>query len=1253
MKSIKIYLFIILALSFSISLKAQIKKDIKLLNVYKTGLTVTENNVLSFTSFNAISLINTEEVNTQNGLFTSLTAEGYVQGNNIGDPSLPMLKKLIEIPQDAIVKVNIISYDEEIINLADYNINSKILPIQPPISKEVDPSQIQIKINNLTYEKNEFISYPIVSVENLGTMRSVRLGRLVISPVQYNPVQNKLKIFNNIKFEIIFENANIVKTNELKEKYSSPYFDSEFNILLNFKQNQNKDVLTKYPIKYVIVSDPMFQSALQPFINWKIRKGFNVIQAYTNDIAVGTTTTTIKAYLKNLYTSGTASNPAPTFVLFVGDIAQIPAFAGTANGGGHSTDFYYCEYTGDTLPEAYYGRFSAENLTELQAYIDKTMEYEQYTMPVKTFLSNAVIIAGCDAGNAPTYGNGQINYAANNYINSTHGYTTVNEYLYGSGTPITSDNSAAAAAIINDVSKGVGFVNYTAHGSPTGWADPAFSVSDVSGLANIHKYPLMIGNCCLSNKFDDQDCFGEEITKATNKGAYAYIGASNLSYWNEDYYWAVGIGTITATPTYATTGLGAYDKLFHINGEAQSDWFVTNGQIVHGGNLSVTAGGTSLVAYYWEIYHLMGDPSAMTYLGVPTPLTATYTNPVPIGTTTLTVTTVPGAYVAISLHNVLKDAKLANSSGIATLTFTAFSTADTADIVITKQNKSPYIGTLLISNGLMADFVGTPTSIVVGGTVDFTDLSSNNPTAWQWTFTGATSTSSAIQNPQNIKYNTAGNYTVKLVASKPGYSDTKTKTSYIHVVNANQLCKADFTSNYTTIFVGNSIDFYDLSTNSPDTWQWDFTGAATTSSAAQNPTGIIYNTIGNYTVKLVVSKTTVGIPDSAVKVAYIHVIDASLFDTVDVDFRATTARLIAAGDSVSFQDLSTGYPNSWQWSFENGIPSTSTQQNPQNIKYLVPGLWKVCLTAQNTSFIDSLCKTKYIVVTSSPWPNPNGYCDTVTNVAQNENPLTFRHLTPSKWGYFAGHNGYKVKTYAEKYENYTFSNISTIFVPVVKASAANGSTNAKVKFHVWSVAPNGLPGTDLGSVTRNINTFTVNIFNPVTFTPPINLDTLNGHFFVGFELYYPSSPLTQPQDTFAVNIGPNRGNGGENTLYCKIGTTGNWQTPSVLLNDILNTSLAIKLVGCLLGIDDNAINKEIKIYPNPSKDIVNVEFGDLSVKTLNISVYNIMGQKIDVSQDKLDFNKITLHFADKPEGIYFIKININNHLITRKITLIK
>lgn len=80
----------------------------------------------------------------------------------------------------------------------------------------------------------------------------------------------------------------------------------------------------------------------------------------------------------------------------------------------------------------------------------------------------------------------------------------------------------------------------------------------------------------------------------------------------------------------------------------------------------------------------------------------------------------------------------------------------------------------------VANFSGTPTTVVEGGSVQFTDLSTNTPTSWAWTFAGGTPATSTSQNP-TVTYNTAGTYSVSLTVSNASGSDSKTLAAYITV----------------------------------------------------------------------------------------------------------------------------------------------------------------------------------------------------------------------------------------------------------------------------------------------------------------------------------------------------------------------------------------------------------------------------------------------------------------------------------------
>lgn len=78
----------------------------------------------------------------------------------------------------------------------------------------------------------------------------------------------------------------------------------------------------------------------------------------------------------------------------------------------------------------------------------------------------------------------------------------------------------------------------------------------------------------------------------------------------------------------------------------------------------------------------------------------------------------------------------------------------------------------------VAEFTADLTSIPVGGTIQFADLSQNAPTSWVWNF-GDTKTS-VLKNPAK-SYSSAGVYTVTLTAANKDGSNVKTKVNYITV----------------------------------------------------------------------------------------------------------------------------------------------------------------------------------------------------------------------------------------------------------------------------------------------------------------------------------------------------------------------------------------------------------------------------------------------------------------------------------------
>jgi PKD repeat protein len=80
----------------------------------------------------------------------------------------------------------------------------------------------------------------------------------------------------------------------------------------------------------------------------------------------------------------------------------------------------------------------------------------------------------------------------------------------------------------------------------------------------------------------------------------------------------------------------------------------------------------------------------------------------------------------------------------------------------------------------VAAFTADQTEIFTGESISFTDLSSNNPTSWLWTFEGGSPATSTDQNP-TITYNSAGIFDVSLSVSNAGGTDEIIAVDYITV----------------------------------------------------------------------------------------------------------------------------------------------------------------------------------------------------------------------------------------------------------------------------------------------------------------------------------------------------------------------------------------------------------------------------------------------------------------------------------------
>ncbi|MBR6928730.1 MAG: InlB B-repeat-containing protein [Bacteroidales bacterium] len=752
----KLSLLIVLAMCTMLAVAQNGRIDLR----HETKAEITHSDFSTLRATFSYGSIESIEIATQRGTFSEIAIEGTYASGEIGTPELPASHQLLAVPFGATPQVNVISYTTTDYRLSDYGIGT-LIPHQPSVRKDQNLDEVEFVYNAAAYQTRSLATMPEATIEVQGTMRGIRIGSLVINPVSYNPAANTLRVFNDIEVEINFVGADRAETERMLLNTYSPYFDIVYKQMFNYRQimdvyDDHPDLMA-YPVHMIVITPENYISALQPWINWKIQKGFDVNVVTTAQ--AGGNYNAIQSYVQNLYNTGVSQGATPTFVILVGDTGQIPGKT-SGNATQKVTDLYYGSIDNDYFPDMFYSRMSAENTNQVTAIVNKILQYEQYTMPDPSYLSNVTLIAGWDSYWNPRIGQPTINYATTYYYNTAHGFTTVNAHL----------NQSQYPGCYNALNTGIGFVNYTAHGAETRWEDPQFTVSNVNALTNANKYFLAMGNCCLTGNFGySQPCFGEAMLRGENKAAYSYIGSCPVTYWYEDYYFGVGATNVmNQTPTQQNTATGVYDGIW------MDETYNTVSSITFLGNIAVcyaAAGNyqtSTTPLYYWQAYHVLGDGSIMPYRVNPTPNNVSHASSIPSGSSNFAVNAQAGSYVGISQNNVLKGAALVPASGSVNVPVSGITSGQPVKIVVTKPQRQPYMQDITVGGG-----GGTTYNITVsanptnGGTVSgggtYNQGQSCTVTATAnsgYTFTNWTENGNVVSTQANYTFNVTGNRTL-------------------------------------------------------------------------------------------------------------------------------------------------------------------------------------------------------------------------------------------------------------------------------------------------------------------------------------------------------------------------------------------------------------------------------------------------------------------------------------------------------------
>ncbi|MEO5674755.1 MAG: PKD domain-containing protein [Chitinophagales bacterium] len=273
------------------------------------------------------------------------------------------------------------------------------------------------------------------------------------------------------------------------------------------------------------------------------------------------------------------------------------------------------------------------------------------------------------------------------------------------------------------------------------------------------------------------------------------------------------------------------------------------------------------------------------------------------------------------------------------------------------------------------DFFADVTTINLGQSVNFFDLSQNSPTSWSWEFSGGVPATSSLQNPTGITYNTAGAYDVTLTATNAFGSASLIKTAYIIVNPVITLCTIDTTtldagtfydSGGQTGSYGNNencdllihpacaknitlkLTFFSTDFNNDVLNVYDGPDANAPLLLSESGFPFPLPTVTGTASSMFITWTSnASGTNSGFSADWTSVVGGLI--TPVTDFQASDINP-AYGTPVNFTDLSTNIPINWSWDFGDG--TISNQQNPSHT-YTTSGTYTVTLISSNCGGADT------------------------------------------------------------------------------------------------------------------------------------------------------------------------------------------------------------------------------------------------------------------------------------------------------------
>ena len=756
-----------------------------------------------------------------------------------GSPELPQIAKILAIPDQAGISVDILETGEI------YTFKDIHVPPARPSWFEGSPEPLYEE-SAKSYQSNGVYPTEIAVVENPSVFRDFRIARVVISPVRYNPAKKELQVASSITVRINYNSGPAVNPKTSAKRPISPSFARLYrSTIFNYQSvldNLYGGKEMGHDLMLCIMPDE-FVASFQIYADWKRQSGTDIHVTKFSDIGANANNPDIiRNHILDAYNNWEIT---PTYVLIVGDAGVFPYKIVTYPDYSFPNEDFFVELEGnDYFPEMMIGRFTNQGDYRMQVMINKFLLYEQnpYTANSAWFKKGI-----CCSNNAYVSQVETKRFAAERMINEG-GFTSV-DTMMSDGNGWGSGCTYHVSDIVSAINNGRSWLNYRGEGWYSGWSASCygFQASDVSGLSNGEMFTFVTSIGCGVAGFHSSggNCFGEEWVQLGSltapRGACAFIGPTSNTH---------------------TTYNNKIDKGIYVG--MFPEGLDTPGQALLRGKLYMynVYGNEYYVEYHYKIYCVLGDPSIHIWKDIPQEVEVDHITATLVGNNLLEITTtyasnsqpVADAVVCVTGNDIF----VTDSTDVFGKAYIeVFPDApETLTVTVRGGHVIPYQGTITVTQPQQQVMpVGAPLIMDTDGNQD--GLVNPNEHC-NVTFT--------LKNWGTI---TANNVQATLTTSDPDFVEILTTTP---VSFGNLVPGASFTGSPMQVFVkpncqvGQEVTIHLQVTSNTSTWEYDQDITVTGCVLMQQQYVVYDNETGNMnfrldpgeTVKIVLSVKNVG-----------------------------------------------------------------------------------------------------------------------------------------------------------------------------------------------------------------------------------------------------------------------------------------------------------------------------------------------------------------------------------------------------------